>query len=640
MAILPHQVSPIETYMPSLDQRNAGRSFVIAGRNFDFGPKGPRSGFASKILSPFPFGSPAKAQGITIQDRTLVFTSDAILTWRTSAPFTWELLYAFETPIPAGLEGPWTAMFIDEQLWLSQPGRGMFSSYLTPGSDKLWLRPRSAFDIPGLESQIRGMDIVHSRAVMVNDDVIQWSGVGDMTDLTPALGGAGTQALAAFVQGTYLGLNSFQDGFVVWTTGGAVIGEYIGGDEVWEFYPLKTQLRPVGRRATVRLENGNIAFLGRQGLFQSNNSANVSPFSPEFNEYFLEYMYPENGKLTPNQFWRLDYNPMREMLLLSESYDGITYFRTYAFSPTREKWGMFSDKHYGFLPLTPDTFGHIDLNGYAHYLVPQYTREQEPANARNLNRIMPALQKQGYTMSSSVVCRCAEWDSTSEMDPYDPPAAGWYDHAVIVPKSNDPAPLDSWIEIGYVRPDQIAGWVNQTVEIQEMKISSPPSSPNFPNDYRTDHHKSWFYWPTEDWSTPGVVTDYDILEDWQTESDDEDWMLGPEVFEDWLELTDPDVSFVTDSTEDWNLDGPTEDWNGPALNLIPLTYGLEWKASQDGITFDSVIPKMARFNVAAQDWAGISGGLYHRIRISAEDLWQFYDVSLMTVTLQFGGNLG
>lgn len=640
MPSLPHQVTPIETFMPSLDQRNAGRSFVVAGKNFDFGPKGPRSGFASKIISPFPFGAPSKVQGITIQGRTLVFTSDAILTWRTSAPFMWELLYGFDTTIPDGYEGPWSAMYIDNQLWLSQPGRGMFSSEVTPGSDQLWLHPRTAFDIPGLESRIRGMDIVHSRAVMVNDDYIQWSGVGDMTDLTPALGGAGIQALSAFVQGTFLGLNSFQDGFVVWTTGGAVIGEYIGGDEVWAFYPLKTQLKPVGRRATVRLENGNIAFLSRQGLFLSNNSADVTPFSPEFNEYFLEYMYPEDGDLTPNQFWRVDYNPARETLFLSESADGNTYYRTFVFNPTREKWGIFSDRHFGFLALTPDTFGHVDPQGFAHYFSPIFTRETEPSNARGLNRIMPAGQKQGYVMSSSVVCRCAEWDSTSPMEPYNPPEAAWYSGATIVPATYDPSPLDSWIEIGYVRPEQLAGWVNQTVEIQEMKLSSIPIAPNFPADYRTNHHKQWFYYTPEDWDSPADIDIFDILDDWMTASGDEDYLLSPDTTEDYMLMDDPSISFTWDSAEDWNNGGPAEDWNGPGLNLIPLTYDMQWLASQDGITFDTCIPKMARFNTTAQDWAGLSGGLYHRIRIAATSQMQYYDVTLMSVTLQYSGNIG
>ena len=643
MPILPHQVSPIETYMPSIDHRNAGRSFVVDGQNFLFGPKGPKSGFTSRILTPFPFGEPAKAQGMRIQDRVLVFTSDAILAWRTKVPFTWELLYAFDTPVPANLEGPWAGMFIDEQLFLSQPGRGMLSSFLDSTSNKMWLQPRSAFDIPGLESFIRGMDIVHSRAVMVNDTTIQWSGVGDMSDLTPALGGAGTQQLSAFVQGTYLGLNSFQDGFVVWTTGGPVIGEYIGGDEVWEFYPLKTQLAPVGRRAVARLEGGNIVFLSRQGLMISNNSASVGPYSEEFNEYFLNYMFPENGQLTPNQFWRVDYDPARETLYLSESADGVIYWRTFVFNPTRNKWGLFSEKHYGMLQLTPDTFGYVDLAGIPHYFTPTYTREAEPSNTRGLNRIMPALQKQSYTvMSSSVVCRTAEFDPILPMAPYDPPQAGWYDGATQVPKTGDPAALNSWIEIGYVRPDQLAGWVNQTVEIQELKISSPPSEPKFTNDYRTNHHKAWFYPEVEDWDSAATIDYFDTVEDWAVATGDDDFLTAPESeSEDWLYLTFPLVTYAETEVIDWgSMPDSIEEWNGPGPGLIPVDYGIEVKASQDGITFDPSIPKMARFNVSAQDWAGISGGLYHRIRLSAMEPWQYYDASHVAVTLQFSGNLG
>ena len=642
MPVLSHQASPIETFMPSVDHRNAGRSFVVDGRNFLFGPKGPYSGFTSRILSPFPFGVPEKAQGITIQDRTLVFTGDSILAWRTKVPFTWELLYAFDSPLPANLDGPWTAMYIDNQLWLSQPGRGMFVSELDPSSNKLWLHQVTAFDIPGLESFIRGMDVVHSRAVMVNDNVIQWSAVGSMANLTPALGGAGFQNLDAFVQGTFLGLNSFQDGFVVWTTGGAVIGEYIGGDEVWSFYPLKTQFKPVGRRAVARKKDGNIIFLDSQGLMQSNNSANVGPYSEEFNEYFLTTMFPEDGQLTPNQFWRLDYDASRESIYLSESADGAIFWRTFVFNPTRNKWGLFSDKHYGMLPLTPDTFGHVDLTGIAHYFLPTYTREAEPDNARGLNRIMPALQKQGYTMSSTVTCRTAEFDPSLPMEPYDPPQAGWYDGVTQVPKAGDPASLDSWIEIGYVRPQELQGWVNQTVEIQELKISSPPSEPQFIEDYRTSHHASWFYPEFEEWNSIATIQYFDTTEDFELTDDSEDWLTGPvSESEDWLYAIFPLVTYDPVEYEDWDTaPDSTEDWNGPGPGLIPIDYGIEVKASQDGITFDATIPEMSRFNVTAQDWATISSGLYHRIRLSAAEPWQYYDASLVSVTLQFSGNIG
>jgi len=642
MPILSHQVSPIETFMPSIDHRNAGRSFVVDGRNFLFGPKGPYSGFTSRILTPFPIGAPAEVQGMNIQDRTLVFTSDAILAWRTKVPFTWELLYAFNTGIAGNLEGPWSGMYIDDQLFLSQPSRGMFSTELDPDSNKMWLRPRSAFDIPGLESQIRGMDVVHSRGILVNDSVIQWSAVGDMSDLTPALGGAGFQRLDAFVQGTYLGLNSFQDGFVVWTTGGAVIAEYIGGDEVWSFYPLKTQLKPVGRRAVARLEDGNIIFLSRHGLMQSNNSANVGPFSEAFNEFFLTTMFPETGQLTPNQYWRLDYDASRESIYLAESADGGIYNRTFVFNPTRDKWGLFSDKHYGLLPLTPDTFGFVDLQGIAHYFLPTYTREVEPDNSRGMNRIMPALQKQGYVMSSSVVCRTAEFDASLPMEPYDPPQAGWYMGATQVPKAGDPASLDSWIEIGYVRPEQLQGWTNQTVEIQELKMSSPPSEPQFSNDYRTNHHKTWFYPELEDWDSVATIDYFDTTEDWMVSDDSDDWLSAPSFEnEDWLYAIFPLVTYIPTEFEDWNA-GPdsTEDWNGPGPGLIPIDYGLEVRASQDGITFDATIPEMSRFNVTAQDWATISGGLFHRIRLSATEPWQYYDASHVAVTLQFSGNIG
>jgi len=641
MPRLPLQLSPIETYLPTVDQRNSTRNSVVTGRNFLFDSKGPKSGFSSRVLTPFPFSDPAHVQGIIVQDRTIVFTGDAILAWRSTVPFNWELLYNFQSPISASAVGAWHAVFLEGQLYLSHRSRGLFTSPITVGTEQLSLRPLTDTEVPGLIAGIRGMAVVRSRPIIVNNDTIQWGAVGDFEDLTPALGGAGFQLIRSFAQGDFLALSSFQDGFVVWTEGGPIVGEYIGGEEVWEFYPLTTQLKPISVRATVRLESGTIIFLTRHGLMQA-TAQSVEPYSAEFNAFFLDYMEGRRGNLSRTQFWRLDYNPKRETLYLSESSDGVTYWRTFVFNPTRDKWGLFSEKHYGFLSLTPDTFGYVAVDGTPHYFVDSFSREGEPSNELGYNRHYPRHQKAMRIPSSSAVSRAYVTNPEAPMDPLDPPSVGWYSGPGQTPKGGDLNGLDSWIEIGMVRPGEIQGLTSESFEIQEAVVSSVPGVPNFPVDFKSKHHKNLFYATYEDWHSAGVVVDGDLTEDYNTsELEDQDLLQQPfNQHEDYITMNYPDVTFEDDGEEDWNEDAASEDWGGKASGLIPIDYNFQWLASADGITFDIYEPSMARFDLTAQLWTGISAGAFHRFRFEALEAGQYYHVSYFAVAIQYEGKLG
>lgn len=644
MPLLPHQVTPVETLLPSVDHRNAARSFVVDGRNFLFDSKGPKSGFTSRMLTPFPLESPHHVQGLTIQNRTFVMTQDAILAWRTKVPFTWELLYGFNSEISADSDGPWSALFLEAILYLAHPGRGLFAGALTEGEDQILFQPKTDSTTPGLILNIRGMAVVRGRPILVNDEEIQWGAVGNMENFTPALGGAGLQVLAAFVQGDYLGLSSWQDGFVVWTTGGPVVGEYIGGDSVWHFYPMTNREQPISRRAVHRMTNGNIVFMTRKGLFITNGIGEISPFSPEFNEFFLGYTEREDGQLTEHQFWRLDYDENREILFLAESTDGVHYWRAFVFTPTRDKWGLFSNVAHGFLPFTNDTYGYVDQEGYCHYFTPTLQiKEGLPDNSLGYNRHMPRHQKATRTPSSSLVSRAYVDNPATPTTALSPPAAAWYENDGQSVKRDYPVSLDSWIEIGYVRPQQLQGLVDDVIEIQEMKVSSIPSSPSFDPDFRSNHHKTDFYGTEEDWNSLALsLADDDITEDCMfidDDTDDEDWLIDVGDSEDFNLLMGGTVVFAIESEEDWNLLSGTEDWGGLASGLNPITYDIEVRASQDGITFDTSIPQMARFDIAAQSYVGLPSGAFNRIRLSAAAPYQYYWASYISVAIQYQGKL-
>lgn len=642
MPFIPVSATPLETYMPPYDMRNAGKAAVIDGENFIFDSSGPKSGFTTRLLTPDPLGAPLDVQSIEIQGRTFVFTADAILTWPRNYPQTWVLLYAFSSAIPEAYRAPWSAIFLEGELFFAHPYRGLFSAVVENGVDELLLIPKTSADIPGLIAGIRGMAVVHGRPILVNDESVQWGNVGDMYDLTPALAGPGYQLMSAYVQGKYLGLSSFQDGFLVWTDGGQLVAEFIDGDLVWDWYPLVTQEKPVNHRASLRMTDGSLVFLSGSGLMLVENGVQVKAFSPDFNEYFLTYLESESTNLFPRQYWRLGYDAKREMLYLSESSDGALYHRAFVFAPTREKWGLLNELHYGIISPAEDTIGFVDQFGYVRY-IDEYAniREYVPEDTVLVDRHHPRREKQMLIPSSSAVSNAYAPDLTLPQDAFVLSRAGWYFPSEVVPAPPVPGPLNSWIDVGFVRTSEMNGLTAELLEIHEMTISSIPiSPPEFVEDYTLAHHDEDFRGESEDWDSDSVVTMADIVEDWNVDSGAEDWLSSElNVFEDWNLLSDYVVDYDDEVDEDWEVLGGDEDWDGKYSGLTPYWYDVKWLGSDDGITFDEAIPELARFGQEGQMWSGFSSGAYHRIRISTGAWPTYYKVSLLNLRLQYGGRI-
>jgi len=641
MPSLKHQVTPIESYEPAIEFRDLPQSAVLDGRNFIFDSKGPKSGFTSRVLTPFEMNANGDVQSLTVENRSFVFTGDSILTWRRSAPFMWELLLGFSTPLSASSRDPWSGIFLAGRVYFAHPIRGMFSADYDGESDQLYLRPETNLTIPGLIAEIKGMAIVRGRAILVNDEMIQWSNTGDMSDLTPGLSGAGFQRLDELVEGTFTGLAAFQDSFVVWTTGGAVIAEFIDGDFVWNFYPAETRERPLNSRCHVRLKDGRQMILTGHGLRLVSAGARTEEFTPAFSEFLRRYLMPESGQFTSHQFWRLDYDDLRGVVYVSESNSGDSYWRTFVYVPTLQRFGLFSEKHHGFAQCSEDSFGYLTAEGLARYFTEGYVSEGEPLNEWGLNRHIPRSQKQMRTPSSTAVSRAYVPMDKLVMTPFQPSMAGWYEDGSNIPASGAIIGLDSWVEIGYVKPQELQGNVADAVEIQEMQVSNIRAVPGFPMDFRSAHRQDLLYIEDEDWNSPPIINDMPIYLDMNLEIGDPiDYLTySPNGVMDFNTYWAPDVSFSDDGDEDWNLMTGDEDWGGLTSGLSPYDYNLSWLASLDGITFDLVKPDMARFDIAGQVWTGITSGTFHRIRLEAIEPMQFFHANHINVTLQYNGKL-
>ena len=645
MPTLDFRLGEIKSLMPSVDPRAlSGDTYVLAGQNYYFDSKGPKSGFSTQQLTPFPFSAPIDVQGKRVQGRTFIFTGDSILAWRTIVPFMWEPLISFTTSVVGGTRSPWQAIYLNGYFYFAHPVRGFFAAQAADATQKLWIHPKTDTSIPGLITGIRGMEVVRGRAILVNDTTIQWGAVSNLTNLTPALGGAGFQLISNYTKGTFVGLMTYEDGFVVYTDEGGVVAEYIGGDEVWRFYPLASQERPIGPYAMTVMSDASTLFLSQHGLMRSVNGAAPSDVTPDFNEYFRDYIAKS---IMRKSIWRIDYDQVRQHIYVSESMDSQTYWRSFVLHPTMNKWGIFSDRVYGFLPLTNDQYGYVDAVGIPNYYTDSFNRGTEPDNALGLNRMYPRHEKQLSVPSSSAVSNADEINPAVAFESPELPQAAWYKPGSHYPQPSGVKGLDSWIEIGYLRPEvgyrapgQMNNYSEGIIEIQRFTLGSIPSAAPETPDFTTEWKPEYFYGDSEDWSSIPAIVNGDAVFDLNALAGNVDLLTAPDDGGvDCLNFNRPTLIFIDDGVEDWNaLDG-AEDWSGPVSGLPRLTPRITLQSSDDGITFEEFTPQLARFNTAAWTYTQLSSGVHHRLRLEAIDPNEYFHIRFLDLTLNYVGHL-
>lgn len=646
---LRNRIQDIKSFMPSADAKSADEVYVLDGRNYLFDSKGPRSGYSTEILTPFGITAPRDIQGISIEGRTLVFTQDGILAWRNKVPFTWEVLYNFDFPLPSIQRTPWQCIFFANKLYVAQEGRGFFSSDVQVNTLKLTLIPETELTIPGLLQNVKGLDIVRGRAIVINDSTIQWSAVGDFSDLTPALGGAGIQFISNFAKGHFLALSAFQDAFVVWTTEGAILASYIGGDSVWRFDPYPSTELPLDSWCTTVLSNGNVVILTHHGLQLISNGGIPQDWTPDFNEFLRDYM---KDQVKGSAKWRIEYDSRRQMIFVSESTDGVKYWRTLVLHPTLNKWGIMSDPVYGMLPLTEDYYGYVDaIESLPRYFKQAYSRGDSPDNSLGLNRFFPRVQKQLAVPSSSAVCNAISPDLSIDQEVPVVPVAGWYLAESFYPQPYGRKGMDSWVDIGYIRTTERYSPVGAAfntaadtlLEIQEVIVGSIPTGAPTPSDFTTDWKADFFYGDTpEDWNSTPTITSHDQVIDFMTANvaTSVDYLTALNGHNlDHLYADFPIITYSDDGDEDWNVISGAEDWGGPISGLSILDYTFTIESAQDEITVATFVPELARFNTTSRMFTTMTTGNLHTLHFGADGFGEYYHIKNLEVTFSTGGRL-
>jgi hypothetical protein len=373
----------------------------------------------------------------------------------------------------------------------------------------------------------------------------------------------------------------------------------------------------------------------------STGGGSPEEWTPDFNEYFRSRVQYNDA----TQQWRLEYDSNNQMLFVMLSSNRLTYETSFVLGPTLNKWGIFSDRVYGLLPFTQEYFGSVDIEGFAnlfdHVL---YYRETEPAVELGLDRHYPRLQKQLTTVSSSLVSRAYLPNTRVEMEALNPSSDGWFYGASDVAATNGKKGMDSWVEVGFLRPPELKGMPDLYTELTELAVGSIPTVA--PADLEGSFTTSWnpesFYPTVEDWDSEVAVTYEDSLVDYDDEFGDTiDYQLmsGTSTL-DYQYISTPVIDVDIDSIEDWMDDGEAEDWDGQGINYPTLTHQISVKSGDDGITVATIIPDLARFKHGLWSYALHPSGVEHRLRMEATGIGEFYEVRYISATVNYGGQRG
>lgn len=367
-------IPDIKSYSPALDVRGAGNDvYVLGGRNYIFDSKGPKSGFATRLLAGGNvIGDPVGiAQSIEIADRCFVAVPSGIyeLTDNESA---WTLrldLSSFDL-IPFLPHKKWTAAYLSDGVYFCHPDYGFYKLTFT-GFVHI-----TDETVPGLPYKPIAVAETNGRLVILSQYYNVWSAPADAEDLTPTLGGAGFNLLSDRVTGQPVAMAAFQRGFLVWTEQDCLVAEFIGGDNVFRFDRATNQQIPLDANCVETLPDGSQIICTKQGLFIIKNGQEPERIAPIFSEFLREVLKHE-----PAIRIRLVYASEQDRLYVQLRDYTNHYVRTYVLAVALDKWGQFSDRHLGIIKYKPErgAYGYVDNEGIAHkFKEHDFNREVTP----------------------------------------------------------------------------------------------------------------------------------------------------------------------------------------------------------------------------------------------------------------------
>ena len=368
------QTFGIQNYLPILSAEQAGKQqdqlAVVDGANFAWRARGPFSAYANTPASNFS-AAPLQPQPFIkrIANRVYVFTATGVLRLEPDGAWAAVFAYALETyDIAVHADTyKWSYAYVGTRHWFCHPQVGLvwfdeFADVWGQYWDECWARP--AFSITQAEN----------RLVILLRDVVIWSAF-DRGDQFPHQweAGSGAQSLALIRYGRPLGVFAYNDGWLTFTTMGAMVsrpttdivrhpdGEgLVAGALVFNHQELTFENLPIGPAAICSVDDRQVVWLARSGFysFQPGNGGSfggLSVWQPEMGLFYAEAVTPNWPAIAPDFYGdvaAISWVPEMTAIAVSSksASDFAAYDRAHVFQTDLERWGSFNEHHTVFGP--------------------------------------------------------------------------------------------------------------------------------------------------------------------------------------------------------------------------------------------------------------------------------------------------
>lgn len=425
-------VREIAGYNPLADSRKSGGHMVIDGQNFTIGLDGVRSDFATKLIDSENVlaANNACCQSVPGIDNDILFVNRTLFSFDpaitgdgltdltgffngVTLPFsrTTDMLL-----VPKE-NRQFTSVYIGGKLYFCSWNNGVY--YLNTSNPLGGMTRLTGATVPGFPadaSPVLAIGETNGRMIYLTSTTVYWSNAGNPLDLSPALGGAGFQIIGAKIGGEVIGLTTLANGFIVWTSTGALSAEFISGDAVFRWFQIQTSSGPVSQSSICRTPAGETFFVNRFGLFRVAGLNSIQPVDNSFGEFVRDWFSTRITQIPYIWFAACD-----NRIYISARLDLEAFDDTLMLDLTHGTWGRFNHRHQGMFNYSAEgnnqAFGYLDENGFTCRIMPRH------------------FGLRGREIGPSVY-----------------------------------AGLDSWVEIGYLRSEELKAGGDSLQEITEVTI--------------------------------------------------------------------------------------------------------------------------------------------------------------------------
>lgn len=638
--------------LPAIVGRNINQHYTVAGKNFLFDAKGPKSGFGNTISSYDIINDYKHTENFEVDGQRMVFTDSVVLGHdRTTKQYY--PLYDMGASYTA--TAPWTMAFVGNVYYFLKDGMTSYITY-TPATG-IWDTPAAPSGFP---SGPKALARVIGRLVCLGDTLVSWSALDDGTDFVPSLTtGAGAQA-TSMISGTTYMVKEISAGMLVFTSQGSMLGEFTGGPAVFAWRPLSTTHKILNPFCVITLsDDKEVVFLDNNGFFSTENPDKPAPWQPIMSEYLKETLFPSLATVDDIDAVKLFYNEERELLFVSIKESGTAadlYDYAWCWAKTPDKWSLFNQSHYSFgcYSWSYDGSGHFDLgfltnSGEAHSLNEASVIEIPPIQAIQQGLWFADFEYPVRRSGSNYImpnrARMYGWD----FSPLDNLNTGYWNIGVKEQLAEEPdittvTQQATWEDITFEDWEVDTGDLDYQVDVtdedwqgdydnyvmrSDMAMSSAGIIHGYTEtDFTQNHLDSYVTLGLFRFEEKNAAIQTNTLPE-QTNQIQSIGLGMPEgtpyVTEDWELLT---------GNEDWESTTGDEDW-GEGEALTSYTINMTLIASNDGLEETATeTPAIAHDGAGVKyyDAANVRG-VYHMIKLEATTVGEYYHVE----TLKLGG---